>query len=106
MKKLTVLIVLMVSLKSTIMATEIKTSIIINANPEKIWTTLTNFENYSSWNPFIKSLSGEVSVGNKIKVEFEEMTFKPKVLVFTKNKEFKWVGHLLFPGVFDGKHHF
>jgi len=105
-EKLTVLIEFMVSLKSASMATEIKTSIIINSTPEKIWSILTNFENYSTWNPFIKTLTGEVVVGNNIKVEFDEMTFKPKVLVFKENEKFEWIGQLLFPGLFDGKHRF
>lgn len=34
------------------------------------------------------------------------MTFNPKVLVFNANKEFKWLGHLIFPGLFDGEHKF
>lgn len=34
------------------------------------------------------------------------MTFKPKVLVFEPEKEFRWLGHLLFPGLFDGEHIF
>ena len=34
------------------------------------------------------------------------MTFKPTVLAFEPNKEFRWIGHLLFPGLFDGEHIF
>ena len=34
------------------------------------------------------------------------MKFNPKVLVFDENKEFEWLGHLFFPGLFDGKHRF
>ena len=34
------------------------------------------------------------------------MTFKPKVLIVNPNQEFRWVGHLLFPGIFDGQHNF
>lgn len=34
------------------------------------------------------------------------MTFIPKVLVFDENKEFVWLGYLLFKGLFDGEHHF
>ena len=36
----------------------------------------------------------------------KEMTFKPKILTFKKNRELSWLGHLLFPGLFDGKHKF
>ncbi len=93
------------------MKKEIKTEITIQANPERIWEVLTNFENYSNWNPFIKSIQGTVQVGEKIVVRLEPpgakgMTFKPQVLAFEKNKEFKWIGHLLFPGLFDGEHRF
>jgi uncharacterized protein YndB with AHSA1/START domain len=42
------------------MAKEIKTEILINASPDKVWAILTDFDNYPSWNPFITSLKGEV----------------------------------------------
>ncbi len=34
------------------------------------------------------------------------MAFKTKELVFEKNKELRWPGHLLFKGLFDDKHIF
>lgn len=85
---------------------DIKTSITINAKPEKVWEVLTNFSEYSNWNPFIRSIEGDVKVGEKVKVNFEKMTFKPKILKFTKNKELQWIGRLIMPGIFDGKHRF
>lgn len=93
------------------MAKEVKTEILIKAAPEKVWAILTNFENYPNWNPFIKSITGQVKVGNIITARLEppeskSMTFKPKVLVFDKNKEVRWLGHLIFPGLFDGEHKF
>lgn len=93
------------------MAKEIKTEIIINATPDKVWAILTNFENYPAWNTFITSVKGEVKVGNKIIARIEPpkanaMTFKPKVLTFDINKELRWLGHLLFAGLFDGEHKF
>lgn len=93
------------------MAKEIKSEILINAMPEKVWSILTDFDKYPNWNPFIKSITGNVSVGNKITARLEPpgakgMTFKPKVLVFETNKELRWIGHLLFPGLIDGEHRF
>ena len=93
------------------MAKEIKTEILIKAVPEKVWAILTDFENYSNWNPFIKSIRGQIAVGNKITARIEPpkaqgMTFKPKVLAFETNKELRWLGHLLFTGLFDGEHKF
>jgi hypothetical protein len=93
------------------MTKEIKTEILINASPEKVWKVFTDFHNYSKWNPFILSISGIAEVGNKIKVQLlppgtKGMTFKPTVLVMQPQKEFRWLGHLLFPGLFDGEHRF
>jgi hypothetical protein len=88
------------------MAKEIKTEILIGAGPAKVWETLTDFDNYPAWNPFIRSLTGEVAVGNKIKVVLQGMTFVPRVLTFEKNREFRWLGHLFVKGLFDGEHKF
>ena len=110
MKKLTT-IILILFLNAAAMAKEIKTEIIINATPEKVWSILTNFENYPNWNPFIKSIKGEVIIGNKIIARIEPpqskgMTFKPKILTYKNNNELSWVGHFLFTGIFDGEHKF
>jgi hypothetical protein len=95
----------------TASALEVKTEIVINASPEKVWAIFADFESYPKWNPFIKSLSGDVKVGNKIKVTVEPynskpMTFTPTVLVFETNRELRWLGHLLFGGLADGTHEF
>jgi hypothetical protein len=110
MKYLTTMILLTL-LNATAMAKEIKTEILINASPENVWAILTNFNNYPNWNLFIKSVKGKVKVGKKIIVRIEPpnakgMTFKPSILVFNVNKELRWLGHLLFAGLFDGEHKF
>ncbi len=93
------------------MAKEIKTEITIKASPKKIWTILANFEKYPEWNPFVKSIKGAASVGQKIVARIEPpgakgMLFKPRVLAFVPNKEFRWMGNLWMPGLFDGEHIF
>jgi hypothetical protein len=90
---------------------EISTSITINATAAKVWSVFTNFSEYSRWNPFIKSVEGQVVVGNKIKIkltppESNEMIFKPTILVYKENQELQWLGYLLIPGLFDGRHIF
>jgi hypothetical protein len=93
------------------MANEITTEILINTTPTKVWSILTNFDNYPNWNPFIKSIKGEVKIGNKIVARIEPpeskgMTFKPTILSLKTNKEWSWLGHLFIPGLFDGEHKF
>lgn len=93
------------------MAKELITEIKINAKPAQVWAILTDFSSYPAWNPFIKSLTGDVQVGNTITARIEPpkasgMTFKPKVLSFEANKKFVWLGNLLIKGLFDGEHSF
>jgi hypothetical protein len=87
----------------------INTEIQINAGPEDIWEVLEDFNNYPSWNPFIKMVKGEVKEGNRITVKVvppggRGMTFSPRVLKFEKNKEIRWIGNFIIPGLFDGEH--
>lgn len=89
----------------------IETEITINSNVETVWRVLTDFQNHPKWNPFIKSITGEKTVGQKITVSIKPpngngMTFKPKILKFDQNKEFRWLGKLGFTGIFDGEHYF
>lgn len=93
------------------MRKEINTEITINSNPEKIWKILTNKDEYSNWNPFIKKLEGKLEVGEKLKTIIQpigssKMTFKPIVIEYKENKILRWKGKLLVGGFFDGTHSF
>lgn len=90
---------------------ELRTEILISASPQKIWEVLTDFDNYPNWNPFIKSIQGQLNVGEKITVRLEPpdakgITMTPKVLAFEANKQFRWIGNFVLPGLFDGEHIF
>lgn len=89
----------------------IYSEIIIKASPKRVWQEFTAFENYATWNPFIKSLKGLPVVGNKIEVlltppDKKGMTFKPTVLAFDSVHQLRWIGKLLIKGLFDGEHTF
>jgi len=90
---------------------EIRTEIVIKATPAKIWKILTNFEQFSTWNPFIISIQGTLAAGNIIRVELappdaKRMKLKPRILRVIPNQEFRWLGRILIPGIFDGEHIF
>ena len=90
---------------------QLTTEIEINASVEKVWEILIDFKKYPQWNPFIKSIDGKIIEGATFEVALEQadskpMVFKPKCLKFEKNKEFRWLGHLFIPGIFDGEHIF
>ena len=88
------------------MALQISTNIEINSSSEEVWKVLMDFSSYPEWNSFINSLEGEARVSKKIRANIDGMKFKPKVLVLDVNRKFQWIGHLLIPGLFDGKHSF
>ena len=89
----------------------IQTEIEIEASPEKVWNLLMDFASYPQWNPFIKTLEGKAEKGRKLKVVLQlpdgkPMTFKPNCLSAESGEEFRWLGHLIVPGLFDGEHFF
>ena len=90
---------------------QLHTVIDINASVEQVWRVLTDFSAYREWNPFIVSISGEIRPGARLKVRVQPpggrgMTFRPTVLVADRNRELRWLGRLLFPGIFEGEHAF
>ncbi|MEO9459283.1 MAG: SRPBCC domain-containing protein [Lentilitoribacter sp.] len=89
----------------------ISTEIEIAARPSIVWEKLTDGDAYPEWNPFVKHLSGDFKVGNRINVTiqpegYSPMDFTPEVLTADKNTELRWVGRLGFKGIFDGEHYF
>ncbi|MEE9249043.1 MAG: SRPBCC domain-containing protein [Dehalococcoidia bacterium] len=90
---------------------KISSEIEIDASPERVWQVLTDFPALSEWSPFIRSVEGKLEVDERLKVYIKGskgmgMTFKPKVLKVEPNREFRWLGHFLIPGLFDGEHYF
>ena len=92
------------------MAYELRTEIAIDAPPDRVWSILMDFPSYPDWNPFIRSIKGEARPRGKLKARIQPsggraMTFKPTVLAAEPARELRWLGHLGFPGIFDGEHH-
>jgi hypothetical protein len=91
---------------------QIITDILIDRSVAQVWQELTEFTKYPEWNPFIKSISGNLAVNEKLQVhivppgEKRGMKFAPRVRSLVVEKEFSWKGHLLIPGIFDGEHFF
>lgn len=88
---------------------EIYTEIQINASPTTVWNILTDFDDFSRWNPFIKEISGNIQVGSQIYVYIKPpnsnaMKFKPKLLKYEPEKEIRWIGKFYLPKLVDGEH--
>lgn len=93
------------------MATELHTEIQIDARPATVWATLTDFAAYPDWNPFITSFVGTLVVGERLVIRLappggKPVTFKPTVTEVGTGRSFEWLGRLVLPGVFGGRHRF
>ena len=90
---------------------ELHSQIEIEATAERVWLVLTDFAAYPDWNPFIRRVSGRPEVDEQLVVRMRPsgtkgMTFRPTVLKAEPNRQLRWLGHLLVPGLFDGEHIF
>ena len=87
------------------------TSIEIGAPPEIVWKVFTDFERFPEWSPFMTEIVGPPAKGERLAVHLvppggRAMTFRPTVLRAEEGQEFRWLGHVLVPGIFDGEHIF
>jgi hypothetical protein len=90
---------------------ELTTEIEIKARASRVWEILTDFDQYPSWNPFIRKIAGHARAGSRIEATMEPpggkpMRFTPRLLTVRPSRELVWKGSLLVPGIFDGEHHF
>ena len=79
---------------------ELHSEIEITASAELVWGILTDFASYPRWNPFIRRISGEPKVGERLEVRLEPpgsrgITLRPTVLNAEPDRELRWLGHLL-----------
>jgi hypothetical protein len=86
----------------------IETVIIVDSNPDKIWSILTNFKEYELWNPFMIKVVGNAILGSKIEVNIKTISGKQRTYfpIITKceiNRELRWKGKSFLPGIFDGE---
>ena len=76
--------------------TEVRVETLINAPAEKIWSVLTDFDDYHEWNPLIPEIHCRKKIGSfvKVKIKIGNMTLPimAKTTDFTINKRFAWGG--------------
>lgn len=88
---------------------ELHSEIEIDTSAELVWGVLTDFASYPEWNPFVRKISGEPKVGERLEVRLEPpggrgITLRPTVLKAEPERELRWLGHLWVSGLFDGEH--
>ncbi len=93
------------------MSRDIRATIEINASPATVWATFTDTGSFATWNPFLRRADGELRPQAKLDVQIQPpggraLSFKPTVLVVEPERELRWIGRLIVPGLFDGEHSF
>ena len=81
----------------------------IDAPAERVWQVVSDFAQYSDWNPFIVRAAGEPRVGERLDVTIaapgmKPVSFRPRVLDFQPGRLIRWKGEFKLPGLFDGRH--
>lgn len=90
---------------------QISTTVEIDAPPARVWKVLVDLPAYREWNPFIVEASGNVAVGEELSLQMalpgrDPMLIQPQLLVVDPERELRWKGKLVVPGLFDGEHAF
>lgn len=90
---------------------EIHSEAQIDATAQEVWDVLTDLPSWGEWNPGFASAEGRAEVGTTLHMTFvraggRTMKMHPTVLVADPGREFRWIGRVLIPGIFDGEHRF
>lgn len=86
------------------------TEIGVLAPAAKVWSILIDTGAWAEWNPFLR-LEGRVAVGERVTITLSPpggrpMTLRPAIVRLEPGREFRWLGRLGIPGIFDGEHGF
>ena len=84
---------------------ELRTEVKIKASIERVWEVLVDFGNWNEWNPTVKEINGESSIGSKLMItmigeDCKEMTYQSVVLQLIPPKIFRWRAKMLAGFIF------
>jgi hypothetical protein len=87
-------------------------SIVIASSLNRAWEELTNFKQYSSWNPYLISVAGELVPGEEISITLvtenfdKPFTTAPTIGSVELHRQFHWKNGFAVPGLYDTRHFF
>ena len=88
----------------------VRTDIVIDAPPEKVWAALTAFGSYGAWNPCLRRIDGEAGLNQILRITIRlgwlpPIRFRARIDRFRRNEILGWRGVLFF-GLLHGRHWF
>src|SRR5947207_6602385 len=86
------------SLFATVCGVEVTTQ----ASAQRVWSLLTDVEDFSRWNSTVTGIEGRIREGERLQVHVPgtDRTFTPKVCGIVPNERMTWTGG--FPPIFKG----
>lgn len=112
MKKLISIIFILILTSGLILWTkgnamrEVRTEIEIAAPSTKVWSILTDFNNWKEWNPIINQASGVASLGSELSITMRNEDGKdgpkymPIITILQQPKSFRWRAKMMSEFVF------
>jgi len=87
---------------------ELRTEIDVDAPPQAVWDTLTDFARYHRWNPMVVAAEGRAAEGETVSLRFRSsvglhLSFQVRITRVDPGRELRWLGRRL--GV-SGEHYF
>ena len=85
---------------------EVRTEIIIDAPPAKVWSVLADINKWHEWSPIINQSSGTASIGSKIDITMagkegkDGPQYSPKITEIEDAKYFRWRAHMMAGFIF------
>jgi len=86
---------------------EIKTEIDISAPPSKVWSIITDINNWQEWSPIINSSNGEALPGSKLSITMmgkeagkDGPSYNPVITELNEPDYFHWRAHMLAGFIF------
>jgi hypothetical protein len=66
----------------------------IQAKPERLWSLLTDAENFPTWNSTVTRIEGQIRDGQTLRIHVPgaTRTFTPKISNFAPNQHMTWTG--------------
>lgn len=90
---------------------ELDTSIDIDAPVHRVWEIFAALSAYPQWNPLIRRIDGELTLGGRLNVRVEPpegmpMSFRPRIEALEPGRRLTWVGAFVHGRLFRGEHSF
>jgi len=90
---------------------QVRTEIEIDATPERVWQVLTDYAEWSAWNPLLYRAVGRLDVGETIEIAFQgpgekEVSARCTVVELEPDHTWTWTYSIISPLLFRGEHTF